>query len=64
MLPDEVEDFRRETEAREWLRRGYTTRAKVDKLIASIEAKRGRGAAEELREEMRKQWLRRVEWQG
>lgn len=62
MLPDEVEDFRRETEAREWLRRGYTTRAKVDQLVARIEAKRGREAASQLREEMRKQWSRRDEW--
>lgn len=61
MLPDEVEAFRLECEAREWLKRGYTTAAKVDELMASIAAKRGQEAANRLRGEMRKQWVRRDE---
>lgn len=53
---------RRECEARDWLRRGYTSGAKVDELMTLIEKKRGHAAAHELREEMRRQWTRRSEW--
>lgn len=50
------EQFRRECEARDWLRRGYTTHARVDELMARIEKHRGAEAVEVLREEMRRQW--------
>lgn len=56
------EDHRRQCEARDWLKRGYTTAAKVDELLAVIEKKRGYKAAHELRIEMRAQWARRHEW--
>lgn len=64
MLPDEVEDFRREVEARDWLRRGYTTAQEVNGLERRIAAKRGPEAAVLLVEEMRRQWKRRDEWMG
>ncbi|MFT0140760.1 hypothetical protein ACEK07_46045 [Alcanivoracaceae bacterium MT1] len=64
MLPDEVEDFRREAEARDWLRRGYTTAHEVNGLERRISAKRGPEAAALLVEEMRRQWKRRDEWMG
>lgn len=64
MLPDEVEDFRREAEARDWLRRGYTTAQEVSGLERRITAKRGPAAAERLIEEMRQQWRIRDEWMG
>lgn len=56
------EAHRRECEARDWLRRGYTTGPKVEELLALIEKKRGHPAAHELRLEMRRQWARRAEW--
>jgi hypothetical protein len=56
------EDHRRECEARDWLRRGYTTPAKVEQLLTLIEQKRGPHAAHDLRAEMRRQWARRREW--
>ncbi|HID9426189.1 TPA: DUF7696 family protein [Stenotrophomonas maltophilia] len=34
----------------------------MDELITRIAGKRGAAAAEALREEMRRQWLRRREW--
>lgn len=52
------EDYRRECEARTWLRMGYDTPARVDDLMARIARHRGVPAANELREEMRRQWLR------
>ena len=52
------EDYRRECEARTWLRMGYDTPARVDDLMARIAKHRGVPAANELREEMRRQWLR------
>lgn len=51
------EDYRRECEARTWLRMGYDTPARVDDLMARIAKHRGVPAANELREEMRRQWL-------
>lgn len=52
----ETEQFRLECEARDWLRRGYTTPQRVDELMERVSAKRGGAAAERLREEMRRQW--------
>lgn len=51
------EDYRRECEARTWLRMGYDSPARVDDLMARIAKHRGVPAANELREEMRRQWL-------
>lgn len=53
---------RHQCEAREWLRRGYTTPDKIDELKKLITSKRGSAAAEALIEEMRRQWRRRAEW--
>lgn len=50
------ETFRRECEARDWLRRGFTSPAMVDDLMGRIEKRRGADAAQALREEMRRQW--------
>lgn len=58
------EAFRAICEAREWLRRGYTTKAKVDQLMDRITKRRGRSAAEKLRTDMREQWGRRAEWKA
>lgn len=52
-----TEKYRRECEARDWLRKGYETPVRVDLLMAQIAKARGQRAADELREEMRKQWL-------
>lgn len=57
------EDYRRQCEARTWLRAGYTDRKAVDGLVARIAAMRGQAAAEQLREEMRQQWQCRRDWQ-
>lgn len=43
-------------EAREWLRRGYTTPAKVRELHARIRARRGLAAADRLVEDMRREY--------
>lgn len=56
------EDYRRECEARSWIKQGYYTGARVDALMAEIARHRGQAAANALREEMRKQWARRREW--
>lgn len=58
------EAHRLQCEARHWLREGNTTPETVADLMKRIEGKRGRQAAEELREEMRRQWARRREWLG
>jgi len=58
------EQKRRECEARDWLRHGYTDRARVHQLMKLIASKRGHEAAEDLRREMREQWGRRSEWLG
>lgn len=54
--------YRHQCEAREWLRRGYTTADKIEELKKLITSKRGSAAAEALIEEMRRQWRRRAEW--
>jgi len=56
MVADQTEQRRLECEARDWLRRGYTTPARVEELMQRIVAKRGAAAADRLREEMRRQW--------
>lgn len=56
------EQHRRECEARHWLRSGYQDAASVEELMQRIEQKRGPEAAAQLRQEMRRQWLRRTEW--
>lgn len=56
------EQHRRECEARTWLRQGYTSRAAVDELVARIAERRGAEAADELRQEMRRQWKLRDQW--
>lgn len=56
------EDHRRECEARNWIRQGYFTANRVEELMQRIERHRGREAAASLREEMRRQWMRREEW--
>lgn len=50
------EQWRHECECRDWIRDGYTTKARVDDLIRRISAKRGRKAAERVREGMREQY--------
>lgn len=59
---DEQEQQRRVMEARARLREGYTTRAKVDELMLAVAKRRGQAAADQLREDMRAQWLTRSEW--
>lgn len=56
------EDWRRICEARNWLKRGYRSRAAVAELITRIEAMRGRDAAQRLLLEMRQQWACRESW--
>jgi hypothetical protein len=58
------EEWRAICEARDWLRKGYTTAARVDELMGRIAAERGTEAAEKLREEMRRQWKCRRDWLG
>jgi len=57
-----TEEHRRACEARHWIRQGYRNSKWVNELIARIAQCRGAAAAEELREEMRRQWKRRREW--
>lgn len=57
------EDWRRICEARDWLRQGYTTQQKVGELRTRIAGKRGDAAADEVLEEMRRQWRIRREWE-
>lgn len=61
-MDDATEQYRRACEARHWIRQGYNSGRWVDELITRIAGKRGAAAAEALREEMRRQWLRRREW--
>lgn len=58
----EQEQWRRVTEARAWLRDGYTSAGKVDDLIRRIALKRGQVAADRLRQDMREQWRTRRDW--
>ena len=56
------EDYRRECEARSWIRQGYYSADRVDALMERIAKHRGSAAANQLRAEMRRQWSRRGEW--
>ena len=56
------EAYRRECEARTWIKQGYVTARQVDELMQRIRAHRGAEAADQLRQEMRRQWGRRAEW--
>lgn len=53
MDASDSEKFRRECEAREWLKRTGGKREAVEALLKRIEAKRGRAAADQLRQDMR-----------
>ncbi|OLU22544.1 hypothetical protein BVH03_25125 [Pseudomonas sp. PA15(2017)] len=53
-----------ECEARDWLRRGYSTPDRIEELTELIAKRRGAGAAAELVAEMRRQWQHRNEWMG
>ena len=53
------EQHRLECEARFWLRETKGNKAAVDELIGRIEKRRGKQAADYLREEMRRQWQSR-----
>ena len=63
-MDETTEQFRRECEARHWLRQGYTESGVVAELRARIAEKRGEVAAAALVDEMRRQWKRRAEWMG
>ena len=56
------EAYRRECEARQWIREGYFARDRVEALMERIAKRRGEDAAAALRNEMRRQWTRRAEW--
>lgn len=56
------EEYRRICEARAWLRQGYTNKRSVDALVARISAVRGQDAADQLRQDMRRQWQCRRDW--
>jgi hypothetical protein len=62
MTDTSTEAHRRACEARQWLRDGYMSEAKVDELMQRVAAKRGSAAATALREEMRQQWKTRFTW--
>ena len=64
MIDKASEEWRVVCEARDWLRKGYTTSDRVDALTARIALGRGEQAAHQLRDEMRRQWTRRREWMG
>jgi len=56
------EAWRAVCEARHWLRKGYTTSDRVGALMARVATQRGAQSADQLRDEMRRQWSRRREW--
>lgn len=56
------EAYRRECEARHWIREGYFAKDRVEELMARISQRRGEAAAAALRAEMRRQWSLRAEW--
>lgn len=58
-MSDEVRRQLLESEARTWLRKGYTTAERITALIAKT---RGTAGAARLVEEMRRQWRSRAEW--
>lgn len=52
------DQFRRDAEAREWLRRMKRDPARIKALLLRIEGRRGKAAAEQLRDDMRKEWAK------
>ncbi|MDR1074813.1 MAG: hypothetical protein LBL59_00450 [Xanthomonadaceae bacterium] len=58
------EDWRRICEARTWIRQGYISGKRVEELRVRISAKCGAEAADELVQEMRRQWRIRVQWES
>ena len=52
------EDWRRETEAREWLLRTQGNPLRINQLLQRIAAKRGQQAADQLRDAMRLEYRR------
>ena len=53
---NDSEAWRRETESREWVRRTQGDPVLIRALLERIEKKRGKAAADLLREDMRKAW--------
>jgi len=51
------EEFRRQAEAREWVRRTQGDPVLIRALLERIERKRGKAAADLLREDMRIAWV-------
>lgn len=64
MIDTASEEWRAICEARDWLRKGYTTSGRVGVLMERVAAERGEEAAKRLRDEMRRQWKRKGEWLG
>ncbi len=58
------EEWRATCEARDWLRKGYTTSDRVGALMARVTAERGEDAAMRLLDGMRRQWASRRDWLG
>lgn len=52
------DQFRRECEAREWVRRLARDPARIKAMLLRIEKQRGKVAAELLRDDMRKEWVK------
>lgn len=61
-MQDATELQRRASEARHYLRQGYTDPASVARLMERIRDKRGQAAADQLLADMREQYRRRREW--
>jgi len=59
-MTNDSEEWRRECEAREHLRRTGGNPAKVEALLRRIAEKRGKEAADLLRQDMREQWRLRA----
>lgn len=55
-VTSDEQTWRRQCEAREWLRRMNRDPERIKALLVRIAAKRGQKASDELRDEMRKQW--------
>jgi len=56
MEPNFSETWRRECEAREWLKRTRRDPARIKDVLKRIEQRRGKAAAEQLRLDMRAAW--------
>lgn len=59
--PGDWEARRHAAECRYWIDAGYTTRERVDALMARISRHRSPAAVEKLRQGMREEWRRRQE---